>query len=93
MKKDSIRVRAAELFDFPTDGEGGLLHIELTENREIYVENHKGILELGDNEVVLNAGRQSVRIIGQRISVLAMNACEIRLSGYIESISFIMQGC
>lgn len=88
MPKESIRVRAAELFDIPADTGGGILHIEMSGNREVFVENHKGILELGENEVILNAGKGTVRVLGQRLCVLAMNPEEIRLSGLIESVSF-----
>ena len=88
MSKESIRVRAAEMFDIPADTRGGLLHIEMSGNKEVFFENHKGILELSDNEVVLNSGKGMVRVVGQRLVVLAMNADEIRLSGIIESISF-----
>ena len=88
MKKEDIRLRAAELFDIPADTRGGLIHIEMTGNREVYVENHKGILALGEDEIILNAGKQTVRIIGKGLRVLAMNSCEIRLSGTVDSINF-----
>lgn len=88
MSRESIRVRAAEMFDIPADTRGGLLHIEMTGNREVFIENHKGILELSDNEVTVNAGKGTVRVVGQRLCVLAMNAEEVRLSGLIESVSF-----
>ncbi len=88
MQKESIRVRAAQLLDIPADTRGGLLHIEMTGNREVFIENHKGILELTDNEVQLNAGKGTVKILGQRLCVLAMNGEEIRLSGQIDSVSF-----
>lgn len=88
MAKESIRVRAADMFDIPADTRGGLLHIEMTGNREVFIENHKGILELSENEVLLNGGKKTVRVVGSGLCVLAMNAEEVRLSGVIESISF-----
>ncbi|MBQ8003763.1 MAG: YabP/YqfC family sporulation protein [Oscillospiraceae bacterium] len=88
MSKQSFIVRAADLFDVPADARGGLMHIEMTGNREVYVENHKGILELSETEVKLNMGKGSVKVSGNGLAVLAMNAEEVRLSGVIEGISF-----
>lgn len=88
MSKQNFIVRAADLFDVPADVRGGLMHIEMTGNREVYIENHKGILELSETEVRLNTGNGSVKITGADIGVLAMNADEIRISGIIAGLSF-----
>ncbi len=87
MKKESIYARAADIFDIPADPVGGLLHVEMTGDREIFVENHKGILELNDNTAVLSADGKTLKIVGDRITVLAMNSGEIRLGGNIHSIT------
>ena len=92
MQKDNFRVRAADLLDIPADIKGGLLHIEMTGKREVFIENHKGILELSENEVTVNAGKDTVRVVGQKLVVLAMNNDEIRLSGIIESVGFVQEG-
>lgn len=89
MEKDSFRVRASRLFDIPQDVGGGLLHIEMTEDREVFVGNHRGILELSENLVVLSFGKNGkLRIEGANLSVSAMNSEEIRLSGKISGVSF-----
>ncbi|MBQ6847253.1 MAG: YabP/YqfC family sporulation protein [Oscillospiraceae bacterium] len=89
MEKDSFRVRASRLFDIPQDIPGGLLHIEMTGDREVFVENHKGILELSENEVILSFGKAGkLHIQGSNLAVTAMNPEEIRLSGIIENVAF-----
>ena len=89
MEKDSLKLRALRLFDIPQDAPGGLLHVEMTGNREVFVENHKGILEMSENEVVLCFGKgEKLHVTGTDITVSAMNSEEIRLSGRIESVGF-----
>ncbi len=88
MQKDGIRLRAAELLDMPADMLAGLLHIEMTGTKEVFIENHKGIIELTENEVTINAGKKVVHVLGQRLSVLSMNSDELRLGGEIERVSF-----
>ncbi len=91
MPRENFFVRAADLFDIPADTTGGLLHIEITGNRELLVENHKGIIELGENEILLNIGKGSLRVLGARLGVLSMNAEAVRISGVIEGVSFCSQ--
>ncbi len=81
-------MRAAELLDVPADTLAGLLHIEMTGTKEVFIENHKGIIELSENEVTVNAGKKVVHVLGQRLCVLSMNSEEVRLGGEIERVSF-----
>ena len=88
MNREDLHGNAARIFDIPADTRGGLLHIEMTGNREVFVENFKGIKELSENEVIINAGRRDLRIIGDKLRIAAMNSNELRLFGNIGSISF-----
>ncbi len=83
-----IRERASELFDIPGDTLAGLLHIEITGTKELLIENHKGIAELSENEVIINAEKKSVTVRGQNMFVISMNSEELRIGGQIESIGF-----
>ena len=51
MKKERVLIKAADMFDVPADVKGGLLHIEIESNREVFFENHKGIVSLSEEEV------------------------------------------
>lgn len=88
MPKESFFVRAADFFDVPADTPGGLLHIEISGRREVFIENHKGIFELGENEIILNISDGNLHIIGSRLRVSAMDSLSVRISGMIEKISF-----
>lgn len=88
MNREDLHTGAARIFDIPADISGGLLHIEMTGNREVFVENFKGIKELSENEVIINTGRRDLRIIGDKLRIAAMNSNELRLFGNIGSISF-----
>lgn len=88
MNREDIHAGASRLFDIPADTRGGLLHVEMTGNRELFLENFKGILELSENEVIINAGKQNLRITGDKLRIAAMNSNELRLFGIIGSIAF-----
>ena len=88
MKKEKLFVRAADMFDVPADTKGGLLHIELEGNREVFLENHKGIISLADEEIEINSPCGVVSVTGQKLFVKALNADEVALCGRIEKIEF-----
>ena len=88
MEKKSIFRRTAEVFDIPTDIEGGAIHIEVSGRSEVFVENHKGILMLSEEEVEISLGRETLSVIGENLTVLAMNTAEVRIHGKINSVCF-----
>lgn len=81
--------RAAQILDIPAEAVAGVAHIEMTGTHEFFIENHKGILELTDTEVKINAGKNILRISGSRLTVNSMTANELKLVGDIEAVEFI----
>ena len=88
MKKERFIVKAADMFDVPADIHGGLVHIEVSGRREVFVENHKGIVSLAKEEISINSAEGVIKIFGKNLYVAAMNGEELRISGRIESIAF-----
>jgi len=82
-KKDSLLERTAELFDLPGDVVAGLPRVELTGNRELRMENHKGILAYGREEIHVNGGKMIYRVQGTDLELKAMNAGELLIVGRI----------
>lgn len=88
MRKEKFIVKAADVFDVPADVRGGLVHIEVSGNREVFIENHKGIINLAKEEVRINSPEGVISVCGSGLFVAAMNGEELRLKGQIESIAF-----
>ena len=86
MKK--LLLQAADHLSIPADALTNIFHLELLGDRELYLENHKGIAEYSENEVVLRGENRLIRIYGSNLNLCAMNDTELRLSGTIDSISF-----
>ena len=87
--KKSLMERAADAMDLPPDVIAGLPRLEITGCRRILMENHKGILEYGDQEIDINGGQVVVRIKGRDLELRAMNVSELSLEGLIFSIEFL----
>lgn len=79
--------RTAEVFDLPADALAGLPKLELVGNGELRVENHKGILAYGQEEIHISGGLYLIKIAGQDLELRAMTGIELLITGKISQIT------
>ena len=79
--------RTAEMFDLPADALAGLPKLELVGDGELRVENHKGILAYGREEIHVSGGVFLIRIAGQGLELRAMTGIELLITGKITQIT------
>ena len=85
-KKESLLERTAELLDLPADAVAGVPRLELVGTRELRMENHKGILAYGTDEIHVSGGKLIIKIRGSNLELRAMNASELLITGEIAGI-------
>ena len=90
-KKDKVGVldTVAELFDLPADVVAGLPHLELVGSRQLYLEHHAGILSYGEEQIDVNTHGGVLRVRGERLSLMAMTAEELRIGGHITAVEWV----
>ena len=88
-RKRSLLEKTAQTFDLPVDGLAGLPHISLTGDRELRVENHKGILSYGSDEIHVGCAALTVRITGTGLQLRAMNEAELLITGQILAVELM----
>ena len=76
----------AELFDLPADVVAGLPRLELVGDGELRVENHKGILAYGDQEIQVSGGVFLIQIRGSGLELRAMTGLELLITGHITGV-------
>lgn len=79
--------RAAEVFDLPADAVAGLPKLELVGDGELRVENHKGILAYGREEIHVSGGAYLIKITGQELELRAMTGMELLITGKVSQIT------
>jgi sporulation protein YqfC len=87
--KESFLEKAARKMDIPADLAASVPKIIIHGYREVYVENHQGLLEYGDREVHINGGEAVLKLSGEGFHIRAMTAAELRLEGLIFKVEFI----
>ncbi len=84
-----IKKGLAEVLELPKDIILDLPKIIMIGNLQIYIENHKGILEYTDNRIRINIKNGTLRIIGKNLMLKNIVAEEIFIVGEINQVEFI----
>ncbi|MCQ2442828.1 MAG: YabP/YqfC family sporulation protein [Oscillospiraceae bacterium] len=77
---------AAEAMDLPADVAAGLPLIELVGKGELRMDNHRGILSYGEEEITVSSGRMLVRIQGEKLKISAMTPMSLLITGVIQKL-------
>lgn len=86
MSRKKLLERAAEALDLPADLAAGVPRVELIGRHELRMENHKGILAYGPEEIHVSGGDLILRIRGSELQLRAMNVGELRVTGSIDAV-------
>lgn len=88
-RENGVLNTVAELFDLPADVVAGLPRLEMVGSRQLYVEHHAGILAYSEEQIDVNTSAGVLRIRGERLSLLAMTAEELRIGGSIAAVEWV----
>lgn len=84
-----VLAEAAELFDLPADIVAGLPRLEMVGSRQLYLERHTGLLAYTEEQIDANTPAGVLRVKGERLTLLAMTAGELRIGGRIDSVEWV----
>ena len=85
-RRESLLEKTAEVFDLPGDVVAGLPRVELLGDHQLRMENHRGILAYGSQEIQISGGRLVVKVRGEDLELRAMNASELLITGEIAGV-------
>lgn len=87
MKKlHNVAEDLAEKLELPPEALGAAAKLSITGGRRALIENHKGILEYGEDRMVIGTERGRIVISGQELLLTAMNKSELLISGKISTV-------
>lgn len=81
-------LNAMERLDLPASL-AGVPTMELTGNREFYMERHRGVLSYSTELVEINGGGLVIRVSGSGLQLLAMTEEELRIGGRIDKVELV----
>ena len=88
-KKQSILDRAADKFDIPSDVFGGNPRVTITGSTHVLVDNHKGLLDYGTEEITVAGKHMAIKIVGANLELRAMNTESLLVTGDIFRVEYV----
>lgn len=88
-KNQGIKKSLAEILELPKDIVLDIPKIILVGNLQIYIENHKGILEYTNTRIRVNTKLGTLSIIGKNLILKNIIAEEIIIVGEIREFQFL----
>ena len=85
-RRERVLEKTARIFDLPADALAGLPRVELVGDGEVRMENHKGILAYGEEEIHVSGGSFVVKIVGENLKLRSMTGMELLVTGRIKAI-------
>lgn len=88
-EKAGLLVRMSRAFDVPGDVVAGMPRIQLIGTEELRMENHRGILAYGPDEIHISGGKMVVQVRGSGLELRAMNPTELLITGVIRAVELV----
>ena len=88
--KKGWRERLAGVLDVPVESVMDLPHLELSGNKEILLENCRGIIGYGEDEIRVSTGRGIIRVCGEGLTLKNLRIDSIIIDGNIRSVEFVL---
>lgn len=88
-RRPGLLEKTAQVFDLPADVVAGLPRLELVGDSELRMENHRGILAYGTQEIHISGGMFGVKVCGEGLELRTMNGLELLITGQITDIHII----
>ena len=86
--KKSISERAADAWGVPKDVIMNIPRLTISGDKEIYIENHKGILEYTDTEIRISTAMGIVRVCGKNLIIDRIRVEDIVISGCFTKVEY-----
>ena len=86
-RRRSLLEQTARVFDLPADVVAGVPRVELTGDGQLRMENHRGILAYGEEEICISGGAYIIKVSGQGLQLRSMNPLALLITGHIHTVS------
>ena len=89
IRRKGLLEKTVRALDLPVDALAGLPRLELVGDGELRMENHRGILSYGTDEIHISGGAFGVRVSGAELELRTMNGLELLITGHIRAVELI----
>lgn len=88
-KREIFSKAMADFLEIPADIVLDLPKLTITGRSELYMENHKGIIEYSTSRMRVNLSRGYLEINGENLEIQALMPDEMKVIGEISSVRYL----
>ncbi|MEQ8199964.1 MAG: sporulation protein YqfC [Syntrophomonadaceae bacterium] len=88
-KREAFSKAVADFLEIPADIVLDLPKLTITGRNELYLENHKGIIEYSTSRMRINLSRGYLEVSGDNLEIQALMPDEMRVIGDISSVRYL----
>mgnify|MGYP000859449928 CR=1 FL=1 len=89
-RKTGLREKFTEALELPKELVLDLPKLTIIGNKDMMIENYKGVIEYGSACIRVNTGLGAVRIAGEGLEMREITSEDIIISGKIRAVEFIL---
>ena len=82
----------ADTMRVPKDAAMDLPRVSVCGDREIYIENHKGLAEYGDTAIRVKMKDGEIRVFGRDLKIIVMKYNNIVINGEFKAVEYEKSG-
>ena len=87
--KKKLKEKVAEILELPKEVVMDLPKITMFGDRNLLMENYKGIIEYDDNRIRVNTGRGIIKVTGEKLMIKEITLEDLMIDGDIVSLEFL----
>lgn len=87
-RKKKTAANFIDALELPKDVLLGIPNMEISGNRELFISNHRGILNYSQTNIEILAKDIHIEVTGKDLYIKRYSAEEIMITGYMEEIRF-----
>ncbi|HZK43831.1 MAG TPA: sporulation protein YqfC [Syntrophomonadaceae bacterium] len=88
-RRNAINKIMADFLEIPKDLVLDLPKITIVGREDIYIENHRGIIEYNLNRIRINLSRGFLEIEGRNLEINALMPEEMKITGEVKSFKYM----
>ena len=85
-QRRSLLEQAAARFDLPGEAMAGMSCVQLVGRGELLLQNHRGILAYGEEEILVSGSRELIRVRGTGLKLRSMTPTDLVVTGTINAV-------
>ena len=87
-KRELLSKAMADFLEIPADIVLDLPKLTITGRNQLYLENHKGIIEYSTSRLRINLSRGYLEINGEKLEIQALMPDEMKVTGEVHSVRY-----